>query len=426
LWQEQQWWNAHDADTAALPRTGYALRPATVTAVQACLAHVTLATLPTSQLLGVARAALAAAEPARADSALTRLAMSVKETSARTRAWTLYQIVSVYMSAPEPRFAAAASYLSRLDALDTAAAAERMLAYQFVANRAHARDSVALEGAALAASVAASRQLTGKRLDRYRVSAARTYARWSLYFMRRGKVDSARAVLELGLHLVGAETMTEAPVLLQTLSSGVMSQVGKRAPPLVPNAWYTRDHDTAAAATNITRPRSGHPMFLVFDQSPHTYGNAKPGYAILHRLAAAYGPKGLDVVFVVRTTGLWQWRMVPPDSESLFLRKRWMEERALAGLLAISQTPLRPPVPFGGSVGNDPEPPGVIDRTYQPPPFEILDPHSPLVGYVIDANGIVRLITALSRVNEAMLQDVLRETLATMPAQPSSGSSASP
>jgi len=408
LWTEYQWWRTQNPDTAAIAPVGYAVHQTTSTAVRDCIAQLSLAALPQDQLPGFAQAALLAAEPAKADSALTRLATIAAGSPVRTHAWLLLRIISVDLEGAESRFADADAYLSKLDALGAPASVERLLAYRLLANRAHLRDSVALESRALTAAIAATRTLTPGDRSLFGDHVAAAYSDMVNLLIRQNRRDSARTVLtagrraldSFGMSVVEGNRMNDARGILNGREP-FLAPIGRHAPPIRATRWYNLVDTSLAADT--THPATGRPSVIIIDLDPQRWFVRTP-YAIVRRLAEKYQSRGVDFTVTARTTGAWDWREVPPDSEMLLIRDFARTELKLPVTLAVSTIEFTREQ--NGMVTAHPD---AVLSSYLPP--EIPQWDTPLVAYVVDRRGLVRMVVPIRRVDETMLAHVLDELL---------------
>jgi len=433
LWHEQQrvFDTYEDAAAMMISRTGYTVQPATRAAIQACLARFQVATLVPKDLLGFMRAALAGDRAAQADSAAVRLGAWAATQPVATRSWTLVHIIEAYVNAPAPHFAETVPYLRQLDALGVPAAGNRLIAYQIIASHAHVRDSVELEASALRASLAASRSVTGVELVRYVDPLAATYARYADYLARTGAVDSAKAVIARGMQVLGpTENRGDMARAMLHQRLVFLGRIGQRAPSIVATRWYGAGSavDTAAlvvdqsssvrvtnsqTAATVTpqRPRAGRAALIVIDTKDRAMFYPNPGYETLRRLASTYGAtgatgasagdSGVDVTFVVRTIGMWDGKLATPEVEMAGLRDYWLGVRQMPVTLAVATMPAPGMAMVGDALSV-----ATIDQAYPPlddPPIAL----GQLIAYLVDKQGIVRLVTVVNRENEAMLDSML-------------------
>jgi len=417
LWREQQWWSGYDADTVAIPRTGYREQATTVAAIRACLARFSLRALPKSQLLGYGQAALAAHEDALADSAFTILAssplpvpMPAPGSTRQTwnaNAWALFQIVASYLGAPEPNLPGAERYLARLDAMEKGTTVlERMLAHQMIAIRAHIQDSVDLEAREWAASYSASRGVPRELLSTFEREVGITHLGRVNSFIRRNLIDSARTALDATVRELHDGYIDD----LLEVTRGRLLAIGKHAPPLQEVHWYGAGVAAPSASVKlvsntganppVVRPQPGHPSLIAFD-AKYGMGEEKMQYDILRRLASKYAARAVDVTFFTRTNGWWERQRLPKDSVLSFVREHFLTTLKLPVTLAVAEYKF-----LKNTDGDIMDRSTPVDDAYVP-----LNNYYGVVVYLVDKNGVVRMVTDLNRVNEAMIGDVLESLL---------------
>lgn len=378
-WIEEQFWRARRADTMYIGPAGRLFQEVTIREVRMCLSRFTVSVVTPDDLLALGQAALAANEPALADSALTRLSASVR--ADRKAPWILSQIVGVYLDAPLPNFARAAAYAARLDAYGVEAAPERLLAHLAFVRRAEASDSVVVQARELAAARAASRAIAGDLQKEYAGATVQVYVGMARLAARRNDPVGARAMLDTGRQVLSAILPGAEQAI--DLQAGWFHLLGMPAPPIVATLWV----NTGSGGEH--RPLTGHPSLVVF------WSPSYPSSSVLRRLLQRFGPRGLDVTLVQRTVGFYRNQLVPPDTELVRRRDEIVRTFEIPVAIALWKTELGRRSDGRVTVESAPN-----DAAYQPP-------DNSLVTYVIDARGIVRLVTTLARDNEALLNDVL-------------------
>lgn len=379
-WVEGQFWRARRRDTLFIPRTGDRLQPVTIEQLLACLARFQIENVSGQDVFGLGRAYLAAGKLVQADSALRSFERTA--IARPDRAWLLYQIVTAYLDAPEPRLVQAALYLAQLDALGAHAAPERLLAHLTMIRQARVRDSVALQEREVHAALVASRVLTGDAAKEYVSASAMVYIELAHLKARQNDGVGARAALDTGRHTVAA--ILPGAERLIDLYAGWFQLLGTTAPPIAATLWANTGPD------GEQRPVRGRPSLVVF-----WGGGSFPGLGVLRRLSQRYASRGLDITLVHRSAGYYRNQLVPADTELVRWRDLFLNELRLPVTVALWKTDLGRRDDGRVTVLSAPN-----DDAYRPP-------QSPLVTYVIDARGTIRLVTALSHDNEAILDDVL-------------------
>jgi hypothetical protein len=382
---ENQFWRDRRADTVSLPSTGQSRQRATVAAVDACIARFAMARVADDDLLGLGRAYLAAEQVVRADSTFALLA---QRTAVPGRAWVLYQIVTAYLDAAPSLLGRAEQALKHLDARGPAAAPERMLASLALARVARVRDSVALQTRALAAAKAASDALMGDAKSMYAATSADVYIALAHLHARRGNAAAAAAAIATAQHTVVPLRPMRTKRRVENAAK-FFPLLGKPAPPIQARQWYGSDG-------SVARPPAagrGRPALIVFAWPG---SQAYPSYAVVRRLAAAFGD-GLDIVFVARTTGVFQDRLVSPDSETVLLKQYYLETQHLPVTLAVSHTQYH----------------RIADGRLRPVSLVNWDTYSVpavrgLAAYVVAPDRTVRFVTALTSDAEAELRHVIQ------------------
>lgn len=391
-WQERAFWRTRRLDTAYFARTGHPEQPSTIAAVRTCLSRFHLGTVPTRDLLGLGEALLAADQVDDADRAFAVLMDSVATGPVSVKTWAMRQIVSVYTHAAQPQVERAAHYVAQLDAMGAAAVPERLLSHLDMAELARFRDSVALEAQEAKAALKASGELTGDARREYAFSSAQAYGEMALLRVRQNDGPGARAFLTVGRNaLVPLRPRVE---LAFDLMEHDVAPVGLLAAVVQATQWY----NTGAAGN--TRPIAGKPSLIVF--ASFRAENDFPGYGMVRRLAAKYAARGVDVTFIVRTRGYINGggEVVRPDSEAVRIREYFLDELQLPVALAVTLSD------FGHRSDGKLELQSMANESaYHPAAFVSLP------TYVVDAHGLIRMVTNLSRDNEAVIDDVLGELL---------------
>jgi len=387
VWHERQFWRDQRPDTIYYPRTGLPAQRRTVDAVRACVARFSVATTAPRELLGLGQAYLAAEQETDADAAFAALSRRAATDSVQAHAWTLYQIIDSYLGAAQPHLAQAAAYLRQLDALGRRAALERMLAHDTLAKLARARDSVPMWEDELHAALRAVDALTGEHAKAYASAAATFYAGLAELRERQGDFAGMAALLTTMGDKVRALPPDRSPP--PPMLAGQVGLFGKPAPPVQATWWAN-----SGAAGNV-RPVPGHPTLLVFT-TPNCGDNCYVQHAIVRRLAAKYGPRGLNITYIVSTSGYYRNQLVPPDTELVKITAYYLTDLKLPVTVAVWNTVFTG-TRDDGRVLAQPEPTAVAYGGEGP--------------FLIDGTGKVRLILALARETEAIYEDVIASLL---------------
>jgi len=117
---------------------------------------------------------------------------------------------------------------------------------------------------------------------------------------------------------------------------------------------------------------------------------------MVRRFAAKYGPRGLDITYVVRTGGYYRNGLVPPDTEMVKIAQYYLKDLKLPVTVAIWKTT------FDGKRDD-----GRV--LFQPEPNRTA--YQGDGPFLIDRKGNVRLIMSLKRETEAIYEDVIESLL---------------
>lgn len=388
-WTEGQFWRTERPDTVPNKLDGNPLQPVTVAAVRACLARFSLATLPVRDLLGAAQAYLAAEEPTRADSALTRY---VTSSSAANRAWTLYEAARIDLEAQQPRLEAADVYVRRLDSLGASAVLQRMLAHYQIAGVAQQRDDVPRQAHEIDAAMKASKEITGDLRRDYAAEILMVYIRMADIEARQNDVAGVNATLRTAR--VSIATLRQNLMYYLEGSLRRYAMLGKHAAPLQATAWAN------TGTTGTARPLAGVPSVVIFlTEGANCGGRCYAAYAALRRLAAEYAPKGIDFTAVVRTQGYYKNELVNPDSETALLKRYFTTTIHLPVALGIWHTVTGHRDDGRLTVESAPN-----EANYHPPGAQ-------LPAFLIDKTGTIRMVTTISPTNEAIIRGILQSML---------------
>jgi hypothetical protein len=389
-WSEQHFWRDKVRDTTYRPRAGVPLVRRTVDSARACVARFSVATVAPRDLLGLGQAYLTAEQPANADTAFAAL-MRVNATApVRSRAWTLYQIIDSHLGAAVPALATVDTYVARLDALGADAAVERMLAHKVFADVARARDSVALWERELRAARTAMSALPSPSDLKRQVAhtVADVYVEISELMVRQGR-SSADVVALLDTayrELVPLRESATATIQGARYSALV---IGKAAPRIHATRWF------ASEVTDTIRPALGKVNLIVFVPS-WCGGSCYATHAIVRRLVAKFGTRGLVVTYVTRTGGNFKAELMPADAEMEKSKSYYLDTLKLPVGLAISKTSFGKRDDgrlFAQDVSNE--------AAYGP-----VSSH-----FLIDQAGRIRLGFKLTPANEAIYEDVIEALL---------------
>lgn len=385
-WNEQAFWRDRRPDTTFYPTTGLPNQRATVDAVRSCLTRFSIATTATRDLLGLGQAYLAAKLDASADSAFAKLVSATAKDAMRPRAWTLYKIAQSYLRAAQPKFVDAERYMAQLDALGADAAPERMMAHYALAQGARVRDSIPLWERELSVARAASRMITGDLRKEYAPVSASVYVALSDLKARQNNVPSALAVLDTGER----EIVPLRPSVQEDFKYARqrIEMQGKSAPPLQATLWAN-----TGAAGNV-RPVPGKVTLLIFlepSQGDYMYET----HAVVRRLVATYGARGLDVTYVVRTSGYFRRELVRPDTELVKIKWYYLDMLKLPVALAVWKAE------------RDKRDDGRMMIRWAPNETA----YHGWGPFLVDRTGVIRLVMPVSRDNEAIWDHVIESVL---------------
>jgi len=393
VWHERQFWRDQRPDTLSYSRTGLPEQRRTVEAVRSCLSRFSVATTAPWDLLGLGQAYLAAEQETDADAAFAALSRRAATDSVQGHAWTLYQIIDAYLGAAQPHLAKADVYVQQLDALGSPAAVERILAHDTLAKLARARDSVPMWEDELHAALTAAAALTGERQKEYGSAVATFYAGLAELKQRQGDFVGMATLLRIaGNKASGMPTEVSQPI---TAAAGEVGLLGKPAPLVQATVWVDSSSRSNRAAVGTVRPVPGHPTLLVFTD-PSCSDNCYVQHAIVRRLAAKYGSRGLNITYLVHTSGYYRNQLVPPDSEMVKIIGYYLNELKLPVTVAVWNTT------FSGTRDD-----GRV--LAQPGPNEIA--YAGGGTFLIDGTGNVRLSMTLARETEAIVEDVIASLL---------------
>lgn len=388
-WGENRYWRDKRPDTVYTARTGNPTQRSTVDRVKRCMARFNLSSTAQRDILGYLQAMLASENEAQADAAAAKLVGVVSTAGVPAKSWALYQIVDTYLDASQPKLQKAEKHIAMLDAMGAPAAVERMLAHYRLANSARFRDSIPLWERELNAALAAHKQITGDTRREYAFESADVYL--GIADLNARKNDPQSAVL--AVETARAELVPLRQMVARYLQGAERpyTMMGQPAPPVQATQWFNTNG-------NNLHPAPGKPALLVF--ASHSCGNrCYPGYAVLRRLRAKFESKGLDIVIMTRTQGFYRNRLVKPDSEMVFIGNYFAKQLDLPVPLAVWQSELGRRDDGKITILSAPN-----DEALRPAPVL-------LPAYIVDKNGSIRLISSLSRTNEAVLEDVIASVL---------------
>jgi hypothetical protein len=366
--------------------------PSTVSAVRACVARFTVDSVAPRDLLGLGEAHLAAGQPVLADAAFRRWLGIGTKWPVRERAWALARIVKAY-STTTGQMSAALRYVHQLDALGDSAAPERLLAYLTIVDRAQFADSIPLLDLAVTGAMTASRALSGDVAKEYAPSSAAAYLALADLYGRRH--DATRAIETI--RTARATLVPLRPSLQRSLSGAESPYLlyGKPAPVVQASEWFGGDGVMAK------RPTPGKPTLLMFGL-PTCGDGCYAGYAVLRRLVSRYAAMGIQVTLVTKTLGHYGDALLTPDSEATVIAHYYFRELTLPPFtLAVWNTVTNKNAKDGRLMpATNPN-----EAAYRPNFTE------PLPTVLIDGQGIVQCVTAMSSRNEALLAHQLQALL---------------
>jgi len=367
------------------------LSPEIVASVRRCVSRFNVEHVDVTELLPLGQAELAANQDSLADQAFRRAIAPERNLDGAERAWTLARIVTFYANAAPSRIERAEEYMSRLDALGDAAAAERLLARRTLAAVAAAADSVPMLITETDRAVVAAAQMRGDwRKQRALDEAAARVSRADA-FARRAMPDSAVAVLNRAVAELVPLRPTVEPQFRRTLS--LYELLGQPATRVKGTQWY-------AASSNAQFPVPAQVTMIYFG-SHGCLEYCYPGYAVLRRLRQRIDTAKVHLVVVAATYGFFRNRIVgvheEMDSAYAYLRDR-----------------IGAPVPTAiWQTEAIPRSDGLLVRTSSPMDsayasvFNIPGNNRPLL--LVDRRGRIRLVVSPSQLTEARLTDVLAE-----------------
>lgn len=386
-WQETVVWRDKRADTLYMPPTGRSLAPTTIAAVRRCLSQVRLSDTTPDRLVALGRAYLAIEANTQANAAFRRAA--VMGSTSATRATIYRQIVDEYVHAPHPNLDGALRYVQSLDSLGALAAIDRIVAHKAIAEEARRQDSVPLAASQLDAALQASRTVSVEERREFAPQLFSLYQGRADIAVRHSEGDSARRIL-----LAGRDSLVRWRAAVEDRfndAAPFYALIGDTAPPIRATRWFPDQRG------DTTRPMLGKAQVVVFVSSA-CENACFSGYAVLRRLARVYATRDLQITLVARTLGAFDGALVPPDSEMVLTKTYLLDHLQLPGALAIWRTD------FGTRDDGH-----LVVRSA---PNEVAYPSSlDLTAYIVDRHGVVRLTTTLAPRNEAMIRDVVKESL---------------
>jgi len=389
LWSEPLYWRDKRSDTVYHSPDGNKNQPSTVQAVAGCAEKFSTGTAQERDLLGLGQAYLASEQDAKADEALNRLISLAGSRGTSAKTWAMYEAANVYLGAPQPKLAKAEAVIAQLDAMGAAAAVERMLAHTDFANAAQNRDSVQLQEREVNAALKASKEITGDTRKEYAPASAAVYGAMAMLKARQNDPKGALAAITTGRN----ELVPLRPSVGRYFNAIMAwyTPLGKKAPPLVASQWFN------TGAGGDKRPIAGKPTLLVW-AAPSFGGMAYPGWAILRRLNAKH--QNVDITILSKTAGYYRNRLVKPDSEIILSSDYFVNYLKVPGAVGIWKTPLGKRNDGQVTIESAPN-----DEAYHPPgpPMD-----GPLVVFLIDSKGTIRLVSYLKFANEAEIDNVLK------------------
>ncbi len=395
LTDERMYWRDRFVDTVSVAIPNRLLQPSTIASIKQCLSKFSVERLAPRELFGFARAHLLSQGYDEADRAFALVAAAAAKELPEPRAWTLYNIVDVYLSAAPPRVQSAQVYLSKLDSLGVSASPERARGYAELAKVARFWDSTNLQMKAATAAVKAAREIPLERLREYSAMGAPNPA-WAYYELawakaRQNDPDGGVEMLELGANTLGPLTKRGEAAGLTTLELPRFLALGKPAP-AVPADWrfVPPDHPEV-------EPKPGKPSIVVLARSGHF-----EQYAVLQRLLAKFTPLGVGATYSTETRGYVGNKIALPDSEAIYIRDYYFQKRKIPMVISIARTDFE--------VRSD----GVHEQKGdRQSPYEVINQmngRQPV--FLIDKKGILRIVADLTVENEPMLSNMLTEMLA--------------
>ena len=283
----------------------------------------TAATLTGNNLLPLAQVLLAAGDEAGAKAAVNRRLAEADVKSVAPRAWTLAQIVELFLDTRPARVDIAKSYLTQLDALkgDDAAPGQVRAWLSLAEHYESSADEVNTRAASEETIKAGKRLNTHDRIEfsSMVMGAYRNLAEAEAD--RTGDAAAPRAVLVRATADIG-----KLPRMAATLAAydTLYSRYGTKGPTVTADLWI-------GTATDTVYPKSGKLTVLNFRPSRWTVPATR-------RLSRQVGDS-LDVALVYGTVGYF--RGLGPltmGTEVPEVRKYFFDELKIPGSLAITET----------------------------------------------------------------------------------------
>lgn len=376
---------AHQAEILDSGPSAVTLAPQVRLQASHCVQHSSVATLPTTELLPLARLAFWSGADPLGESAIVRW-LAQPDSNVFSRAERLADVVAAeidpsqgtLVERPSPaRIAMALRHLQQLDALGDSALMSRIQARSNFLEGAYRndwRDTTTLQVARDVVRLLIGQSDTSaiRRIERWPLGQAYAVLARQLYV--DGQSRALRALLDSATIAVRGPAGDDyvRRVVDNMLRHDVL--VGHPAARLVAQRWFNvPKHATP------TYPVTGHPTLIMF--SSHWCGPCHASYPTIMELQRRYAPHGLQVVLATQTLGAY------PDDPDPRAREIAEDEHYYVhdiGWTAPVALYVNPPGPI------DPHHLNPNDRSYRVtglPQYVLIDRHGVIrdVGYGWDA-----------------------------------------
>jgi len=389
---QQHYWRDKRPDTVRYAPLTDSVPTPVIQAVGPCAARFHVATVPVAELRNLAQLNLALGRDSLARQAMSRLMQEERVQPARDRGWTLLLWIRALITVKPARFALAREYLDQLDALGAPAATWRLFAHQEVSRFALTMNDRATAEAEARAAILAGRQMSGEdRMDWVdQLRDAYLAAATPIALVRGGAsalplLDTMRTDLA-SLRPSGTRDHESLLTSFRDVRKPfqLLGTTGE-LPSVYASAWYSAPGDTI-------HPKPGHLTLITFCD-----GSDYPMFAVIRRLSATYGARGLDVVFLASTRGYFRSQPMPsPSVESDSLGHYFRTFLSLPVSVAMETTKF-----YHIADGRRRNEETTNLRTYGRVPGAML----------IDRHGMIRWISDVRPRDEAVWDAVIRDAL---------------
>jgi hypothetical protein len=316
-----RYWRSRRADTVQYDPLTDSIPTPVRDSVRACAASFVVATVPVDQLIPLAQLELIVDADAQAQAAVDRLLASPDAQAPKQRAWLLELVVHAFADARPMRLAAAQRYLAQLDAMGGPATYTRLAAHLHLGQGAWTLGDVEAASTEAAKAIALYGQLD--------------------HSMQLNLIDTVEAAYQLRAQTLGilkgkaaalASLDSAGTTLRPIIRNGtVWAQITESRLNFFLNLWrqrYVALGDVAqgvggdfwfGTADDTIFPKRGKVTLLVEFNDLGMYDT----FAVIRRLQAKYGSRGLQIVGMASTHGFFRDQLEPKAADEANLLRDW-------------------------------------------------------------------------------------------------------